>query len=88
MNREQRLIVSEFGRAMRMPSSRRLSGIKSAPSVAVHQSDPGPGMAGVAALGLAEDRGDGMSAAGGDVHDVPAVDCLGPAGGLAGAGGS
>ena len=42
-------------------------------------------MAGVAALGLVEDRGDGAGAAGGDLRGVPPVDRLGTFGrGLAG----
>ena len=41
--------------------------------VPVHQGDPGPGMAGVAAVGLVEDLADGDVAAGRDVAGVPAV---------------
>src|SRR5215469_15457484 len=41
--------------------------------VAVHQRDPGPAVAWVAAFGFVEDLADGVLAAGGDVGGVPAV---------------
>ena len=48
--------------------------------VAVHQRDPGPGVAGVAALGLVEQGGDGLGAADGDLAVYHRFTARGPSG--------
>ncbi len=50
--------------------------------VSVGQRDPGPGVAGVTAPGLAEERGDGLGAAGGDIGGIPRAGRFGRLGGL------